>query len=161
MNLGASLVAPIFRRLDMAIESGNFPPFATFSRLIMEVPRCPGNKLAAGIRLYTHDLFWWRPAKSQFSQLLYRIRERHQLQDTRGAARRETGAAKRRRSCDKNSGMWPFSFSCTVIKRGGDRVGEMTDFFTQPASNSMTISSSPMSSTDSKTSGVKGKTTCQ
>lgn len=51
----------------------------------MEVPRCPGNKLAVGIRLYTLDIFWWRPAKYQFSQMLSRIRERHQLQDTREA----------------------------------------------------------------------------
>ncbi|XWX00374.1 hypothetical protein V2A60_008394 [Cordyceps javanica] len=74
MNLAAPHVAPIYRRLDMAIDSGNFPPFATFFKLAMEVPPCPGNKPAAGLRWHTHDLFsccpsCWLTAPIQGSQL--------------------------------------------------------------------------------------------
>ncbi|OAA55200.1 hypothetical protein ISF_08121 [Cordyceps fumosorosea ARSEF 2679] len=62
MNLAAPHVAAIYRRLDMALDSGDLAGFASFLRLVAELPACPGNKPVAGLRWYTHDLFSCCPA---------------------------------------------------------------------------------------------------
>ncbi|KAJ3497753.1 hypothetical protein NLG97_g1669 [Lecanicillium saksenae] len=62
MNLAAPHVTSIYSKLDMAVDSGNFDTFTKFVRSVMHVPPCPGNKPAAGLRWYTHDLFTCCPS---------------------------------------------------------------------------------------------------